>query len=202
MSTWYMFPKEQSDPFLPPLFAFDAIDKEDSVSAAQWTKVPLEDGMRVADARHVDPDIHTVEGMLSPLLPFGAPRGVPGVTDLVSKAVKALKAGTILTCVFAFDVVDLGLVKAARALSVSDGFALRVALELTEVRIVTTETITVPTSRLRRSLRRKAAQRKGGVSTAPLPLDDPRRVVRDLPKDNLVGKRFLVAGPIDPLSPP
>lgn len=197
--TWYMFPKEQSDPFLPPIFTFDATESEESVSAAQWTKVPLEGGMRVADARYVDPDVHAVEGMLSPLMPFGAARGIPGVTDLATKAVKALKAGTILTCVFAFDVVDLGLVKAARALSVSDGFALRVSLELTEVRIVTTETITVPTSRLRRSLRRKAAQRKGGVATAPTPSGvTDVRLVKGLAGNALVGDRSLIAAPLIP----
>lgn len=199
-----MFPKGRADPDLPPLFAFDATENEESTSSAEWTKVPLEDGMRVADARYVDPDVDSVEGMLSPLMPFGAARGAPGVTSLVSKAVKALKAGDILTCVFGFDVVDRGLAKVVKILSAGDGFALRVRLELTEVRIVTTETITVPTSRLKRSIRRKAAQRKGGFAAAPVgSIETNVRLVRGVAGNALVGDRSLIAAPLpDPFSPP
>ena len=196
--TWYMFPKDQSDPFLPALFRFDATEGEDSQSTAEVTKVPIENRATIADHSYTRPDVHTVEGMLSPLLPFASPRGVVGVTDAVKKAVDALKAGMVLTCVFGFEVADLLLTKVGRALGADDGFALRVSLELIEIRTATTETISVPPSRLRRSIRRKAAQRKGGTSTAPNPLAEAfaNRVVKNLSKTVNILETETIAQPV------
>jgi hypothetical protein len=138
--------------------------------------------------------------MLSPLLPFPSPRGVVGVTSAVKKAVDALKAGTVLTCVFGFEVQDLLLTKVGRALGADDGFALRVSLELIELRTVTTETISVPPSRLRRSIRRKAAQRKGGTSTAPNPLAQAfaDQVTKNLSKTTNILQNETIAAPFVP----
>ncbi|MEE9481208.1 MAG: hypothetical protein V3V34_11795 [Kiloniellales bacterium] len=196
--TWYMFPKDQSDPFLPPLFQFDATETEESQSTAEVTKVPIEDRATIADHSYTQPDVHTVEGMLSPLLPFPSPRGVVGVTGAVKKAVDALKAGTVLTCVFGFEVADLLLTSVSRSLGADDGFALRVSLELIELRTVTTETISVPPSRLRRSIRRKAAQRKGGTSTAPTALDEAaaEQIVKNLPQTTNILDTETIAQPL------
>lgn len=203
--TWYMFPKEQSDPFLPALFKFDSTESEDSESSAEVTKVPIEDRATIADHSYTNPDVHDVVGMLSPLLPFPSPRGVVGVTGAVKRAVDALKAGAVVTCVFGFEVADLLLTRVARALGTDDGFALRVSLGLIELRTVTTETISVPPSRLRRSIRRKAAQRKGGTSTAPNPLaqEFADRVTANLSKTtNILQSESLIGTIAEPLPLP
>ena len=154
------FPKSLTDPNAPGGFRLDNISREELVSAAQLTSVPIEARGTVSDHRYVMPDKGTVEGMLSPLIPIYTPKGIDGVKDQVAQIVRHLKAGVILTCVFGFDTIDLELTEAARTLSPADGFALRVRLKLQEVRQIVTESITIPAASLRRRVRRQAARSK------------------------------------------
>lgn len=146
---FHFFPKDQTDPFAPPAFQLDATTREDYESGTEWTKVPIEAQATVADFHYVQPDMYRVEGILSPIMPFLAPRGVDGVKNQVGELVRLLKAGTVLTCVFGFDTIDIALSKAARSLSHGDGFALRVRLEFMEIRQITTERVTVTLARRR-----------------------------------------------------
>lgn len=153
---FHFFPKDQTDPFAPPSFQVDATIREDYESSVQWTKVPIEAAATISDFRYTQPDVYRVEGILSPIMPFAAPRGVDGVKDQIGELVRLLKAGTILTCVFGFDTVDIALSKAARSLSHGDGFGLRVRLEFIEIRQVTTETVNVRFAARRRKVKKVA----------------------------------------------
>lgn len=198
---FHFFPKAQTDPFTPPAFQVDATVREDYESSVQWTKVPIEAQATIADFRYVQPDIYRVEGMLSPIMPFAAPRGVDGVKDQVGELVRLLKAGTVLTCVFGFDTVDIALSKAARSLSHGDGFALRVRLEFIEIRQITTETVNIPASRLKRSVRRQGAKR--ATFRSDLAADPDLLSAGDLKKSHKVVKgRWIKPGPRELLAAP
>ncbi len=155
---FHFFPREQTDPFAPPAFQLDATTREDYETATEWTKVPIEAQATVSDFHYVQPEVYRVEGIISPIMPFAAPRGVDGVKDQIGELVRLLKAGVVLTCVFGFDTIDIALSKAARSLSHSDGFALRVRLEFIEIRQITTERVTVrlATRRLKKVVKRQA----------------------------------------------
>lgn len=200
---FHFFPKTQTDPFAPPAFQIDATVREDYESSTQWTKVPIEAQATIADFHYVQPDIYRVEGMLSPIMPFAAPRGVDGVKDQIGELVRLLKAGTVLTCVFGFDTVDIALSKAARSLSHGDGFALRVRLEFIEIRQITTQVVDIPASRLKRSVRRQGAKRatfRSDQARDPdlLTSDDIKKTTHEVVKGPFqrVGPKQLLAAPV------
>lgn len=145
----HFFPVDQSDPFLPPAFQFDATVREEQVSSAKVTEVPIEAGGRIADHVEPQPDDVRAEGLLSPIMPFASPQSVAGVKKQVAEAVRLLKKGVVLTVVLGFDVVTVALTKAVRVLTHGDGFALRCSLEFKELRQITTEFVKIPASRLR-----------------------------------------------------
>lgn len=191
---FHFFPKDQTDPFAPPAFQVDATIREDYETSTTWTKVPIEAQATIADFHSVNPDVYRVEGILSPIMPFAAPRGVDGVKDQIGELVRLLKSGTVLTCVFGFDTVDIALTKAARSLSHGDGFSLRVRLEFIEIRQITTQTVDIPASRLKRSVRRQSAKRttfRSDVALTPglLTSDDIKK------SHKVVKGRFINPGP-------
>ncbi len=159
---FHFFPVDQSDPFAPPALEFDATTREELVSAAKVTEVPIEAGGNVADHVYPQPDTQRAEGMMSPIMPFASPKGVAGVKAQVAEAVRLLKRGVLLTCVFGFDVTTVVLTKAARVLTHGDGFALRVSLEFKELKQISAEFVKIPASRLRgrNKLKRPAVKRQ------------------------------------------
>jgi hypothetical protein len=158
---FHFFPVDQSDPFAPPAFQLDATTREESIASVMVTGVPIEAEGNIADHVYPQPDEHRVEGMLSPIMPLASPQGVDGVKAQVAEAIRLLKRGTVLTCVFGFSVETVVLTKAVRTLTHGDGFALRASLEFKELRQISTEFVTIPASRLRkkgtRAVKRQAA---------------------------------------------
>jgi hypothetical protein len=194
---FHFFPVDQTDPFAPPAFRLDATTREESTSTAKVTEVPIEATGSVADHVYTQPDAHRAEGMLSPIMPFASPQGVDGVKAQVAEAVRLLKRGTVLTCVFGFSVETIVLTKAVRVLTHGDGFALRVSLEFRELRQISAEFATIPASRLRSNVKRQAAASLKRLQQQGLTLP-PTRVFRHTPAVGTTSLRptELIARPL------
>lgn len=154
-----------------PDFAIDAEVNESRQTTAQWTEFPIEEGATVSDFMWVKPEPYSFEGPITTLNPLGAPRGKQGVTALSEKMVSILKEGVAVTVVFGFWTKDLFLEDIQQSRNQQTGEALNFVVKLREVLQATTETVTIPASRLRRKVRRKGAGKGNGVGFPPGPSD-------------------------------
>jgi hypothetical protein len=147
------------------LFEFDCDTKESRDGSTQWTDKPVEAGANVTDFGNRAPEKFQIEGIIT-AWPFGSPHNplrVSGADDALRAIADAGQPVGLVTKWWSAEVV-LSADKASN--SQGEGEALRFSVSAQTIRVPSPDYVTIPASRLKASVRKRATAPPAGGSAA------------------------------------
>ncbi len=166
-----LFPTIGGDPFLPAA-ELDAGTSETQEDTVTWSQVPVEGTGNVAEHGVLEPTTWTFVGLIGAGDPNNVlPRDKERLNRQHDRLLVLQKAKQLVTVVGATFVANAGISRIVATREKDTGDILSIDLGLQAVSLPIPSTTTIPASRLRASVRRRAAPGKPGGAGPAKPVD-------------------------------